>query len=287
MSDEKPALLFWLDLETTGLEPEEDLVLEGAWILTEFAYPYRELRRGGFLARHRSEDLQNLNPFVYAMHERSGLLHDLREHRDKALPILDVEAQLLEVSADWPPAVDEDPDVVRTKMELDVARHAYSGTYGKQTGQPSGVAQEAKLAELRGAHSRARSAATDRRVVCAGSSVAFDKSFLRRHLPELHDRISHRVFDASNLSLVCRSMGMPRLPKPDDTKAHRAGYDVQQSIEMTRACVRWLLSLDPVVKVGFVREPPPEGYCPSCWGEKEEAKRSCGSCSGTGTIGGG
>jgi len=230
--NEQPRYLFWIDLETTGLEPEEDLVLEGAWILTEFPYPYRELRRGGFLVGRSTVDVRTLmDPFVLEMHAKSGLLEDLTRHQDKSTSLMDVEAELLELSRDWP------------------------------------VSREEK----------------NQKVVCAGNSVAFDKGFLKTHLSSFYGRVSHRAFDASNLMLTCRSMGMPQLPKPDETKAHRAGFDVQCSLEMTRACVRWLLSLEPIVRVGLM-EKAPEGRCSSCWGKSEAVQKSCGSCQGTGDI---
>jgi len=74
----------------------------------------------------------------------------------------------------------------------------------------------------------------------AGSSVHFDLSFLRVHMPELAANVSHRVYDVSSIKLFCRSIGMPKLPKEE---AHRALKDIYESMAHARECEDWILNL--------------------------------------------
>lgn len=75
--------------------------------------------------------------------------------------------------------------------------------------------------------------------VLGGSSVHFDRDFLKRYVPELDKRVSHRCYDVSAISMFCRSLGMPVPPKSD---AHRARADIERSIAHAKACAEWLKS---------------------------------------------
>jgi len=79
----------------------------------------------------------------------------------------------------------------------------------------------------------------DARVVIAGSSVHFDLSFIRRHMPRLAAVLSYRCFDVSAVVLACRSLGMPR-DENEPPAAHRARADLDGSIRRMRECVAWL-----------------------------------------------
>ena len=67
--------LVWLDLETTGLEPLEGLVLEIGLIVTDLRC--QEIHRQGWVLSHPAAALiRALSPEVFGMHQRSGLLLD-------------------------------------------------------------------------------------------------------------------------------------------------------------------------------------------------------------------
>ena len=187
----EPAFLFWLDLESTGLDPKQDPkqhgILEMAFILTEFRYPYRMVSRGHYLVNSpaRLELLEGRsNEFIRSMHEASGLTIAL-SFVENTTTLPTIEQDLLQLSSVWP--------------------------------------LEDKNAK----------------VVIAGSSVGFDLSFLRQHLPTFVKRLSYRVFDVSVMKMVCRSMGMPYEDEKTDP-SHRAEDDIEYSIQLMRDCVRWL-----------------------------------------------
>jgi oligoribonuclease (3'-5' exoribonuclease) len=193
----RPAYLCWCDLETTGFHSKTDLILEMAWVLTEFTYPYYEIRRGHYLLEQPSLAGRladgSVDPFVVEMHTKNGLLEALKEPKATLFSLSSVEKMLLDLSEGW---------------SLD---------------------KESK-------------------VCLAGHSVHFDLGFLRAQMPTFAKRLSHRVFDASAISLHCRSMGMPRVPRQE---AHRSKEDVMEAINHVRLCTRWLLSLDAIVKAGL------------------------------------
>ena len=94
-TDEKN--LIWLDLEMTGLEPERDLVLEIATVVTDSEL--RVLAEGPCLAIHQSDEvLENMDPWCVEQHGKSGLTQRCRESR---CSVLDAQARTLEFLASW------------------------------------------------------------------------------------------------------------------------------------------------------------------------------------------
>jgi oligoribonuclease len=69
--------LVWVDLEMTGLDPAEDVIVQIAVIVTD-----RELNEIAepldLTVWHPSEVLDRMSPFVRAMHEKSGLLRAIQ-----------------------------------------------------------------------------------------------------------------------------------------------------------------------------------------------------------------
>lgn len=77
----EPYGLLWVDLETTGLEPEGGHILEIALLETDFAYPF--VPRGEVM-HVVLQPGEGWNPFmldekVFDMHSRSGLLSEVKK----------------------------------------------------------------------------------------------------------------------------------------------------------------------------------------------------------------
>ncbi|WP_448249847.1 oligoribonuclease [Thalassotalea agariperforans] len=70
--------LIWLDLEMTGLEPETDVILEIASVVTDSQLNI--LAKGPVFAIHQSDEvLNNMNPWCIEHHGQSGLTQRCRE----------------------------------------------------------------------------------------------------------------------------------------------------------------------------------------------------------------
>jgi oligoribonuclease len=204
-----PARLIWCDIETSGLDPHKDVILEIAWKLTSFEFPWEPRQEDAACVDAvvdvvTSGELRRCSPEVEKMHRASGLWGALERREGTKLELL--ENDLLILSSDWPGAVPK-PDA-----------------------SPEERKQE-----------------RDARVMIAGSSAHFDLGFLRVHMPRFAKRLSHRVFDVSATRAFCRSLGMPRSESDGKEPAHRAIADLEASIQIGRDCAAWMIA--PAVKL--------------------------------------
>ena len=89
--------LIWLDLEMTGLDPEKDVILEIATVVTDSQLAV--LAEGPCLAVHQSDAvLEGMDPWCVEQHGRSGLTQRCRDSRVSAL---EAQARTLEFLAAW------------------------------------------------------------------------------------------------------------------------------------------------------------------------------------------
>ncbi len=91
--------LIWLDLEMTGLEPETDVILEIATIVTDSQL--NVLAEGPSLVIHQPDEvLDNMNAWCIEQHGKSGLTQRVRDSR---ISLEEAERQTLEFLAQWVP----------------------------------------------------------------------------------------------------------------------------------------------------------------------------------------
>lgn len=163
----------WVDVETSGLDPEKDYLLEVGIVLTD--------RWGGSIA----EDSwlldtvlpKEVDPFVVEMHNKSGLWNDLT----------DSTATLTQIEA-----------TDRILDFLTIHNIRYSS------------------------------------LPMCGSSVHFDRSFLKKFLPEVEKHFHYRNIDISTLKLLCEDLNPELYAKLDSetqpAKKHRAISDCYDTI---------------------------------------------------------
>jgi len=91
--------LIWLDLEMTGLEPEVDVILEIATIITDSQLNI--LAQGPvFAIKQNDEVLDNMNPWCIEHHGKSGLT---QRCRDSQIPLAQASKETLAFVQKWVP----------------------------------------------------------------------------------------------------------------------------------------------------------------------------------------
>ena len=93
---QQPSNLAWIDLEMTGLNPDKDVILQSALIVTNPALD--TLEEATFDIWQPEACLLTMSPFVREMHEKNGLVKRSRESR---LECRDVERKLIERVSGW------------------------------------------------------------------------------------------------------------------------------------------------------------------------------------------
>ena len=97
-----PNNLIWVDLEMTGLEPDRDVVIEIATIVTDSEL--NALAEGPVIAIHQSDDiLHNMDEWNTTHHNRSGLVSRVRASQYDEKKASDETLAFLE---QWVPAGD-------------------------------------------------------------------------------------------------------------------------------------------------------------------------------------
>jgi oligoribonuclease len=166
--------LVWIDCEMTGLDLENDALIEVAALVTDF--DLNVLGEGiDLVVRPPDEALEQMDDFVRNMHTVSGLLDVLRD----GITLEDAEAQVLAY----------------------VKEHCPDGS----------------------------------RPPLAGNTVATDRAFLARDMPNLESFLHYRIVDVSSIKELSRRW-FPRAyySAPAKTGNHRALADIQESIEELR-----------------------------------------------------
>lgn len=129
------------------------------------------------------------------------------------------------------------PDVVRDM-------HARSGLT-EEVRHSAVTVREAELAVLAYIREHVPEAGV---VPLAGNSIATDRGFLTRDMPELDAHLHYRMVDVSSIKELCRRW-FPRVffAKPEKGLAHRALADIEESIR----------ELDYYRRTLFVAQPGP------------------------------
>lgn len=180
MSDEKKTVLFWVDLETTGLDERHGVgeILEYAIVVTDLQL--NEMGSKEAVIAHEMAWIEDcMSPEVKEMHTKNGLLDEIRK-------ISDVPNKPWGIGA-----------VAIEEQEI--------------------------LYFLR------QFAADDVIFVIAGSSISFDRRWIKAWMPTLESKLHYRQLDVS-----VYKVGFPQIFGAATSEAHRAMADIRESIKKHR-----------------------------------------------------
>lgn len=205
-------MIVFVDVETTGLNPQKDVLLEVAFVVTddnlvEQAF-VEVVIRGGDIKEMIKCGL--IDPIVVKMHTDNGLFVFASSDGMELHAAQDLLVSFVKNHFSTVPKVEIDSciDCRRGKKEHD---------------------STLTLACPRGFYSQLSSALP--RTPLAGSTVGFDRAFLKQHMPELEKLFSYRSIDVSSLTELAQRWALyTYVDRPKAGKAHRALADVRESI---------------------------------------------------------
>lgn len=161
--------LIWIDLEMTGLEPEQDRIIEIATIVTD--KNLNILAEGPVIAVHQTDDvLASMNAWCQTTHSQNGLIDRVKQSK---LNERAAELQTIDFLKKWLP----------------------------KNSSP----------------------------IC-GNSIAQDKRFLYKYMPELADYFHYRHLDVSTLKELASRWNPNILKGFKKQNTHLALDDIRESI---------------------------------------------------------
>ena len=223
-------MIVWTDIESTGLDAKKDHLLEVAIVITddelnEVAHDVVVVQPVGVVDIDKLE----MDPKVRKMHTDNGLFEDVKKtplHRYEGE--LQLIAVVKEAFKKVPPvAIDKCAQCVRSEKE-----------HVEQLHPTSAMPLMAKLCPAEGYYTssfQAKYVPALSQTPLAGSTVGFDKSFLKEHMPKLEAMFSYRSIDVSSIvELAKRWAPAVYEGRPKADKAHRGLADVRESIAYLR-----------------------------------------------------
>lgn len=164
----------WLDLETTGLSPIGDEIIEVAITISDRHETNVERYEAVVKVHDVDATCAKMDDYVTNMHTKSGLVAALRGFDTASL----------------------------TEIEEEIIRRLEARGVGRDR---------------------------DVQAILSGSSIHFDRSFVRAYMPGLEDFLHYRMLDVSVFKLAFPSV-FPSTTAP----AHRARSDIEYSMKMLR-----------------------------------------------------
>jgi oligoribonuclease len=167
----------WIDLETTGLDADNDRIIEVGWFISDGPEQITDVQSVLITPDKTAWELMQQDLFVQTMHTENGLLKDMESFG--TVLVEDAEDQILE-------------DLAKHKIDL---------------------------------------------AILSGSSVHFDRGFIKTWMWRLDQKLSHRHFDTSVLKMFFDGEGYEYVGVKGHDTQHRALEDIQDSFDLyTKYC---------------------------------------------------
>ena len=184
----------WIDLETTGLDPEAEQVLEIGLIVTDQDYNPMDVFTSLVEPMHDAETTRRFAvPFVREMHDKSGLWDQLGTVPPHTARPAQVESKAIQ----W--------------LERIMAEHEFT------------------------------------KPPLCGSSVGFDRGFLKVHMPTLEGYFHYRNIDVSTIKELCRRRKPEVLEAlPPKVERHRSYPDLLDTINEMKHYDKYLFATEAV-----------------------------------------
>jgi len=221
-------MIAWADIESTGLDPEKDHLLEVALVITdddlnETAATSVVVQPVGVLDVEKLD----LDPKVRKMYTDNGLFAEV-----KTTPLHRYEGELLLI------------DVVKEAfknvppVEIDSCAQCREPKNKHQAPEPLPGFDLAMKCQAEGYHGSifvAKLVPAVSQTPLAGSTIGFDDRFLLKHMPKLRGMFSYRSIDVSSLVELAKRWA-PAIyeARPKKAAAHRALADIRESIAYLR-----------------------------------------------------
>jgi len=151
--------------------------------------------------------------------EMTGLDPDIDRILEAGVIITD---KFLEPVYEWETAVYQSPDVLESMNDWCKHHHGESGLLGRV---PEGMSEEdldRTLCEIAIKHFKKKNP-----VIICGNSIAQDRKFIDKYLPNFAERLHYRMLDVSSFKIVFREMLGREFKKAN---SHRALDDIRESI---------------------------------------------------------
>jgi len=99
----KPTKLLWVDLEMTGLDPNNHVIIEVAALVTDF--DFKTLAKYDAVISQPDEKLSNMNEWSAVQHKNSGLIEKIHQSGKKEDQVIKDLVEFIKVNFKGEPAI--------------------------------------------------------------------------------------------------------------------------------------------------------------------------------------